>query len=78
MRSIALGVLTAMLFTPASADAWGFEAHKFIVSRAIDIGLWVIHINLTRDVNLRTAQWDGLPTTPLLAPPPRLKSALAR
>ncbi|HET9468583.1 MAG TPA: hypothetical protein VFO48_09235, partial [Vicinamibacterales bacterium] len=37
MRSIALGVLTAILLTPASADAWGFEAHKFIVSRAIDI-----------------------------------------
>lgn len=37
MRSVALGVLTAILLTPASAGAWGFEAHKFIVSRAIDI-----------------------------------------
>lgn len=37
MRSIASGVLTAILLTPAAADAWGFEAHKFIVSRAIDI-----------------------------------------
>ena len=26
-----------MLLVPASADAWGFEAHKFIVARAIDI-----------------------------------------
>jgi hypothetical protein len=37
MRLIATGVLTAMFFAPSSASAWGFEAHRFIVSRAIDI-----------------------------------------
>jgi hypothetical protein len=37
MRCIAFGVLTAILLLPSSAHAWGFEAHKFIVSRAIDI-----------------------------------------
>jgi hypothetical protein len=28
---------TALLLLPSTAQAWGFEAHKFIVSRAIDI-----------------------------------------
>src|SRR5688572_5486977 len=37
MRSVAIGVLTAILLAPSTAHAWGFEAHKFIVSRAIDI-----------------------------------------
>ena len=37
MRSAVLGLLTAMLFVPAPADAWGFAAHKFIVARAIDM-----------------------------------------
>ena len=37
MRSVAIGVLTAILLAPSTATAWGFEAHKFIVSRAIDI-----------------------------------------
>jgi hypothetical protein len=37
MRSVAIGLLTAILFVPSSASAWGFEAHKFIVSRAIDV-----------------------------------------
>jgi hypothetical protein len=37
MRCIAIGVLTAILLAPSTASAWGFEAHKFIVSRAIDI-----------------------------------------
>jgi hypothetical protein len=37
MRSVAIGVLTAIFLAPSTANAWGFEAHKFIVSRAIDI-----------------------------------------
>src|SRR5688572_3269775 len=37
MRLTAIGVLTAMLLAPSTASAWGFEAHKFIVARAIDI-----------------------------------------
>ena len=37
MRFIALGVLTAILTLPSAAHAWGFETHKFIVARAIDI-----------------------------------------
>ena len=37
MRSVAIGVLTAILLAPSTASAWGFEAHKFIVARAIDI-----------------------------------------
>ena len=37
MRSVAIGVLTAILVAPSTANAWGFEAHKFIVARAIDI-----------------------------------------
>jgi hypothetical protein len=37
MRCIAIGVLTAILAAPSAAHAWGFETHKFIVARAIDI-----------------------------------------
>lgn len=37
MRCVAIGILTAILLVPSTANAWGFEAHKFIVSRAIDI-----------------------------------------
>ena len=37
MRCVAIGVLTTVLLAPSTASAWGFEAHKFIVSRAIDI-----------------------------------------
>lgn len=32
-----VALTTAILLLPATAQAWGFEAHKFIVSRAIDI-----------------------------------------
>ena len=34
---MAIGVLTAVLTAPSTAHAWGFETHKFIVARAIDI-----------------------------------------
>jgi len=37
MRIAVLGLVTALLVVPSPADAWGFEAHKFIVARAIDI-----------------------------------------
>lgn len=37
MRVCAIGALTAVLLWPSPAGAWGFEAHKFIVARAIDI-----------------------------------------
>ena len=37
MRCLAIGVLSAILVAPATANAWGFEAHQFIVARAIDI-----------------------------------------
>ena len=37
MRTVAAGLVAAILVVPSTADAWGFEAHKFIVSRAIDI-----------------------------------------
>ena len=35
MRCIVLGVLTAILCLPTTAKAWGFETHKFIMSRVI-------------------------------------------
>jgi len=37
MRRAALGALIVILLAPATAGAWGFEAHKFIVARAIDM-----------------------------------------
>src|SRR5687767_14102742 len=37
MRCIALGVFAAIVCVPSTAKAWGFETHKFIVARAIDI-----------------------------------------
>lgn len=37
MRVAIAGLLAAILVVPSTAHAWGFEAHKFIVSRAIDI-----------------------------------------
>jgi hypothetical protein len=37
MRLCGIGVLAALLLWPSPAGAWGFEAHKFIVSRALDI-----------------------------------------
>jgi hypothetical protein len=37
MRKVAAGLLLTLLLVPSTADAWGFEAHKFIVSRAIDL-----------------------------------------
>jgi hypothetical protein len=37
MRKAAAAIGLLALLTPAPAAAWGFEAHKFIMSRAIDI-----------------------------------------
>jgi hypothetical protein len=37
MRNVVIGMLTAILLAPSTVGAWGFEAHKFIVARAIDI-----------------------------------------
>jgi hypothetical protein len=37
MRVSIIGVVLAHLMVPPTASAWGFEAHKFIVSKAIDI-----------------------------------------
>ena len=37
MRRSVTGLLTVLLFIPSTAGAWGFEAHKFIVARALDI-----------------------------------------
>ena len=37
MRLPHLGLLAALLLLPSNASAWGFEAHKFIVDRAIDL-----------------------------------------
>ncbi len=37
MRRRLLGVLVVALLVPSSASAWGFEAHKAIMRRAIDI-----------------------------------------
>lgn len=37
MRVVIAGVIAALLAVPSTASAWGFEAHKFIVSHAIDI-----------------------------------------
>ena len=37
MRIAIAGVMAAVLAAPSTVDAWGFDAHKFIVSRAIDI-----------------------------------------
>jgi hypothetical protein len=37
MRTAIAGLIAAILVVPSSADAWGFEGHKFIVSRAIDL-----------------------------------------
>lgn len=37
MRTVVIGLLTAILSAPSTASAWGFEAHKFIAARAIDL-----------------------------------------
>ncbi len=37
MRMCVFGPLVALLMVPSPAAAWGFEAHKFIVARALDI-----------------------------------------
>ena len=37
MRNVVIGMLTAIFLAPSTASAWGFEAHRFIVARAIDI-----------------------------------------
>ncbi|HKY22714.1 MAG TPA: hypothetical protein VJM31_15990 [Vicinamibacterales bacterium] len=37
MRAALAGLVAVIFVTPSTASAWGFEAHKFIVSRAIDI-----------------------------------------
>ena len=37
MRVAIAGLIVATLVAPPGAEAWGFEAHKFIVSRAIDM-----------------------------------------
>jgi hypothetical protein len=37
MSKLGVGLLVCILFVPSHADAWGFDAHKFIVSRAIDM-----------------------------------------
>ena len=37
MRVFGIGLLTVLLMCPSTASAWGFDAHKFIVARAIDI-----------------------------------------
>src|SRR6478752_470652 len=37
MRTMAAAVALVGLVTPSPVHAWGFETHKFIVSRAIDI-----------------------------------------
>ena len=37
MRMLIAGAMAVVLGLPSTVDAWGFEAHKFIVSRAIDL-----------------------------------------
>jgi MYXO-CTERM domain-containing protein len=37
------------------------------VNRAVDNGLWYIHVNLARDTTHHTANWNGLPDTPIFA-----------
>jgi hypothetical protein len=37
MRIAVAGLVAAFIAVPSTAGAWGFEAHKFIVSRAIDM-----------------------------------------
>ena len=37
MRNSIAGLLVMLLMMPSRAGAWGFETHKFIVSRAIDL-----------------------------------------
>lgn len=37
MRKAVAGLLVVLLLMPSSAGAWGFDTHKFIVSRAIDL-----------------------------------------
>lgn len=37
MRVVVAGVLAVMLLASGSVGAWGFEAHKFIADRAIDM-----------------------------------------
>src|SRR5262249_11517097 len=31
------GLVLALVLTPSTASAWGFETHKYIMSRAIDV-----------------------------------------
>jgi hypothetical protein len=65
-------LLLALLWMPAPASAWGFEAHKFIVDKAIDLlpaplkALFEKHrafvIERSVDPDLwRTAGWDEEP-----------------
>ena len=37
MRTILLTAVIAVFALPSHANAWGFDAHQFIVSRAIDM-----------------------------------------
>ena len=37
MHRFVPGLLAALLLVPSPAGAWGFEAHKFIVGRALDL-----------------------------------------
>jgi hypothetical protein len=37
MRKPIAGLMVVLLLMPSTAGAWGFETHKFIVSRAIDL-----------------------------------------
>src|SRR6187402_3413704 len=46
---LAAAVLAAFVVLPSSVSAWGFEAHKFIVDRAIDPDIW------------RTVGWEEEP-----------------
>lgn len=37
MRRATIGLLVVLLLAPSTAGAWGFDTHKFIMSRAIDL-----------------------------------------
>src|SRR5215210_3364581 len=36
-RALVACLAAALVFAPARADAWGFEAHKYIMARAISL-----------------------------------------
>ena len=60
-RTLAIAAFVTLLIAPSPAFAWGFEAHKFIMSRAIDLlppGLKPFFVEKRVEVVLRVTDPD--------------------